>query len=139
MHFQLNNIFHLGWWISYFCIALTKWPERTTLKEERFIWAHMFKGSSLSWQRKHGGEGAERREWRKGPGQDTAKRKWSLWPTFSNYASAPTFYHFPIMPLHFKSMKGLIHSLGQNPQDLIVSGNVLTDTEVYLTRRFPGC
>jgi hypothetical protein len=37
------------------------------------------------------------------------------------------FHHLPIVYATFESINGLMHSLGQNPHDLILSGNALTD------------
>jgi hypothetical protein len=39
-----------------------------------------------------------------------------------------SFHHLEIVYSTFKSINGLNHSLGQRPHDLIMSGNVLTDT-----------
>jgi hypothetical protein len=40
----------------------------------------------------------------------------------------PIRLHLPIKLSYYKPMNGLIHSLDQSPQDLILSANTTTDT-----------
>jgi hypothetical protein len=49
-----------------------------------------------------------------------------LFPPVRSYF--PQLLHLSIVYSDFESINGLKHSLGQNPYDLIFSGNALTDT-----------
>jgi hypothetical protein len=59
------------------------------------------------------------REWQTGSGkaQDIYFQGTPQWTAFFNWAPPPFFHHYPIMPLNYNSIKGLIHSLGQIPKD----------------------
>lgn len=68
--------------------------------------------------------GNKEREYRKGPEQDTAFKN----PLPSDPLPSPPFHHLPIMPSYYETIKGLIHPLHHSPHDLLIFGNVLTET-----------
>jgi hypothetical protein len=97
--------------------------------------AHSFRAIVLGlwWGRASCGEQVveqmAEREWQRGRGrgQDTA---FKVIPGVTYFLHrGPTswhFYHFPIMPSNYNSINGLIHWLGQSPQDLITSQKVIS-------------
>jgi hypothetical protein len=68
---------------------------------------------------------------KQGSGQDTAPKN-TLPETYALQVSPhSTFYHLPIISSYYESFKGLTHSPGQSPRDLVISGSTVIDVDLH--------